>query len=487
MKSRSISVILLIVVLLTSCKKSFFDINTDPNFPLDVPARTLLPTTTVGIATANSNELGKVAGLLMQYNAGINGLSNTTDQWILADFDNQWNSEIYGWSLVNLNILINKTQEISPAYSGIAKLQKAYVLSVATDLFGDVPYSQAGLGTANLQPIFDSQQDIYLGNSAKGVTSLFNLVRSGLADLSRPSVLRPTTDDIVYAGDLSKWRRLGNSLLLKFALQVSNVALDTTKSVINSVVNGGTSTAFIDDVNGTLDFNVPFTATNPNPYYLQDFGGSIPGTEMLSNRFLFLMRVQNNDSLRLSKFYTKPAPTFVGYDNGSPFTAPAVATRSVYGPYVVGLNGNAPVRLITAFRNFFILAESALMFGTPGDPVTYYQNGIRASMISAGLTTAEINAYFAANPNIVNLSGTTQQKRVQILTQKYIASVGNAIESYNDYRRTGLPVLTPPLVTAGDDPATFPKRYPYTSSEASANPNQPNPRLLTNVKVWWGL
>jgi hypothetical protein len=108
-------------------------------------------------------------------------------------------------------------------------------------------------------------------------------------------------------------------------------------------------------------------------------------------------------------------------------------------------------------------------------------------MKSAGLTDPQITAYFAANPTVVTLAGTTDQKLQQIITQKYIASVGNAIESYNDYRRTGYPVLTPPIITEGDDPNTFPRRYPYTTSEGAANPNQPNPRPKTNVKVWWAL
>jgi hypothetical protein len=488
-----IIVIIILSLSAGSCSKSYLDVNNDPNTVSDVPARLLLPNTTVSMAFANSNELGKAAALLMQYNANTNlgSVAGAYDIWNIGGFDGQWTSEIYNGTLNNLGIIIQKTQGTSPAYSGIAKLEFAYTMSMTTDLWGDVPYSQAaqGLDANGLlkfpQPRFDAQMDIYLGNSAKGITSLFNLVRQGLAEIASPSVLKPSGDDMVYGGNLSKWTRFGNSLLLKFALQVSNVAPDTTKSVINSVLAGA---PFIDDINGTLDFNVPFNPANPNAYYLQDIGGSIPNTQMLSNRFLALER-SLNDSLRLSKFYTKPAATFVGADNGSPFTPPLQATRSVYGTYVLGptRSGEAPVRLITAFRNYFILAEAALRFGTTGDPNTYYQNGIRASMLSTGLTAADVNAYFAANPTIVTLSGTTDQKLQQIITQKYIASVGNAIESYNDYRRTGYPVLAPPLTTGGDDPTTFPKRYPYTTTEGASNPNQPNPRPKTNVKVWWAL
>jgi hypothetical protein len=333
-----------------------------------------------------------------------------------------------------MGILMQKTQAASPAYAGITKLEFAYTMSMVTDLWGDVPYSQSGQGfDANgilkyPQPVFDAQADIYLGNSTKGIKSLFNWVREGLNDIASPSVLKPGVDDLVYAGDLSKWTRFGNSLLLKLALQVSNKAPDTTAAVINYIVNG--SKPIIDAVDGSLDFNVPFTKANPNAYYLQDVGGSIPNAEMLGNRFLALER-SLNDSLRLSKLYIKPAATFIGYDNGSPFAPPTTTTRSYYGTYTLGAtrSGEAPIRLITAFRNYFILSEAALRFGATGDPNTYYQNGIRASMKSTGMTDAEVNAYFTANPTIVTLSGTAAQKLQQIITQKYIASNANAVES----------------------------------------------------------
>lgn len=484
------------VIAVTSCSKSFLDVNTNPNAVTDAPAKVLLPNATVGMAFSNANELGKACALLMQYTAGISGNSASYDGWVLGSFDGQWTNELYANVISNLAIIIKKSEGKSKAYSGIAKLQEAYTFAMITDLWGDVPYSQAGQGLDESglpkfpQPKFDAQMDIYLGNSSKGIKSLLNLVREGLADIvangaTRPGI-DPGADDVVYGGDLSKWTRFGNSLLMKFALQVSNKAPDTTQNVINDIINN--NKPYINAIDGSLDFNVPFTTANPNPYYLQDIGGSIPNTQMLSTRFLALER-SLNDSLRLTKFFIKPAATFVGYDNGSPFAAPAAATRSYYGTYVLGTTrrGEAPVRLITAFRNYFILAEASLRFGVTGDPNTYYQNGIRAAMKSEGLTDAEITAYFTANPTIVTLSGTTAQKLQQIIIQKYIASVANAYESYNDYRRTGLPTLTAPIITGGDDPSTLPQRFPYTTGEGNSNPNQPNPRPKTNVKVWWAL
>ncbi len=485
-------------VIVLSCSKSYLDVNNNPNAVTDVPAKTLLPNTIVGMAFSNSNDIGKASALLMQYNANTNPLSvsGAYDTWNVGGFENSWNNEIYTNVLNNLGILVQKTQSKSLAYAGIAKLEMAYTFAMLTDLWGDVPYSEAAKGFDESgaikfpQPKFDAQMDIYLGNSAKGIKSLFNLVREGLADIaanppSRPGV-DPAADDLVYGGNLSKWTRFGNSLLLKLAMQVSNKVPDTTRNVISDIITN--NKPYIDAIDGSLDFNVPFGVANPNAYYLQDIGGSIPNTQMLSARFLALTRGLN-DTLRLAKFYARPTGAFVGHDNGSPFTPPVQATRSLYGTYVLGptRSGEGAIRLITAFRNNFILAEAVLRFGVAGDANTYYQNGIKASMKSTGMTDTEITNYFATNPDVVTLSGTDAHKLEQIILQKYIASVGNALESYNDFRRTGLPVLPAPLTTGGDDPNTFPQRFPYTNNEGSSNPNQPNPRPKTNEKVWWAL
>lgn len=242
---------------LLSCKKSFLDVNTNPNVVTDVPVKTLLPNATIGMAFTNSNELGKVAGLLMQYNSGVSGVAAEYDKWNIGSLDNSWTNELYINTVNNLGIIVQKAQSSSPAYSGIAKLHLAYTFSMITDLWGDVPYSQAGQGFDENgvlkfpQPRFDAQQDIYLGNPALGIKSLFTLVREGMAELNAASLSKPTQDDLVYGGDLSKWTRLGNSLLMKFALQISNKVPDSARLIINDIVTN--NKPFINAVDGSLD------------------------------------------------------------------------------------------------------------------------------------------------------------------------------------------------------------------------------------------
>ena len=107
-------------------------------------------------------------------------------------------------------------------------------------------------------------------------------------------------------------------------------------------------------------------------------------------------------------------------------------------------------------------------------------------MTKAGITDAAVTAYFTANPSVAILRGTQQQRLNQIITQKWIAWVGNGYEAYNDYRRTGYPRLALALNAQGDDPNVLPKRFVYPASELSGNANNaPNPVPGTTVPVWW--
>jgi flagellin-like hook-associated protein FlgL len=455
-------------------------VNDTPNNPLSVPPTTLLPTTTISIAFANANDLDRATSALVQHIAGVANQTQAYDVYLLdGAFDNQWNFEIYNGAVNNLQILIDQYSATSPAYSGIAKLEMAYAYSLATDLWGDVPYSQAGQGLKFESPVFDKVQDIYQGSAS--VKSLFDLVKDGMADLDKPSTLKPgAKDDIVYKGDLTLWKRMGNTLLLKFAIMLTNSNPTLAKSTIQSVL---TANNFI--IANTQDFEVPFGSSvgNQNPLY--SFNNvNRTGDQMLSLRLLNLMKSMN-DTVRLAKFFTKPNGVFTGFDNGSTAVAPAITARSKYNAYLIGVSGEAPIRLLTNFQVQFILAEAALVLGTPGDPNAYYQAGITANMQKIGMTAAEITAYFAANPTIVTLTGTTAQKLQQIITQKYIAWIGNGVEAFDDYRRTGYPVLAIVNNPQGDNPNVIPTRLPYTPAELSRNPNAPNPRPKTDVKLWW--
>ena len=478
---RKLILFLIIPVLFSSsaCKK-FLDVNQNPNNPEKVPPSVLLAQTTIGIAFANANDLDRATSVIIQHLAGTGSQALDYDVYKLEGyFDNQWNFELYNGAINNLVKLIEENQETSPQYAGVAKLEMAYAFAMLTDLWGEVPYSQAGFGLKYLTPRFDKQEDIYLGKAADSIKSLFDLVREGMADLDKPSILKPGKDDIVYGGNLNKWKQMGNTLLLKFANQISNRNTALAKSTIDGVLAGG---SYI--IADTSNFEVPFGGTgNQNPLYSFNYLNR-PTDQMLSVRLLTLVK-DLNDTVRLAKYFTKPGGAFVGYDNGNTVSSPTAANRSRYNAYIVGAGGEAPARLMTFAQVNFILAESALTLGTAGDPNTYYQAGIKSNMQKVGMTTAEINTYFADNPTVVNLNGNDDNKLKQIITQKYISWIGNGVEAFNDYRRTGYPVLALARNAAGHDPNTIPTRLTYPNGELQRNPNTPNPITRTNVKLWW--
>ncbi|MCY7356259.1 MAG: SusD/RagB family nutrient-binding outer membrane lipoprotein [Rudanella sp.] len=478
------------LAILSGCQQ-FLDVNVTPNNPTSVTAAVLLPTVEVGAAFANANELNRFASVAVQQLTGAGGTPAGTDIYTTtgSDFNNQWQGELYNSTLINANEIIRiGDANNGKAYSGIAKIVKAYGFSLATDLWGDIPYSQALQGTANPQPRLDKQEDIYKGNASLNIQSLFDLVRDGLKDLDAVTIspttglvtagLAPGNDDVAYRGNINKWKLAGNTLLLKLANTISRKEPELARTVINEVL---TRNVYIKS--NADDWNMAFGGSvgSQDPRYTYTVLSLFRDDLILSTRYLTLLRGLSDP--RLPVFFTRPGADYVSLDNGFRGTLPTPNTNwSRYNNYVIGQNGEGPVRVLTNFQRAFILAESALILGTPGDPQTLYAEGIRASMTLAGIPTAQIDTYITANA----LKGTQQERLAQIMTQKYIAFTGNGVEIWNDNRRTNLPALQRSQNAAGIDGSPQ-VRLVYTATETTRNPNFPNPGPQTNVKLWWDI
>ena len=496
-----------LTLVVGSCNPDkFLDVNATPNNPLAVAPSALLNGVEVTTGFTVGNDLGRVTDLLVQHMAGIANQPRSYDVYLLrGNYDNQWNNELYGGSLINAQQIIIATQATSPLYAGYAKILKAYNFALATDLWGDIPYSQALLGNAaapTLQPRFDKQEDIYKGNTTLAIQSLFDLVREGLADIDKgiaASALKPGVDDLMYKGSNLKWKRFGNTLLLKLANTISKKEPALAATVINEVLAKGTA-AYITD--NSDDAEVPFGTTvgNQNPFYAYNYVNR-PDDQMLSQRFLDSLTIRYKDP-RIAQFFTAVPGTaagtttavgkFAGYDNGGTAPVPVRANRARYGAYVVGTNGEAPVRLVTNFQRAFILAEAMLTLpgvSVPGETAqSLYQAGIRASMSKTGISATDIALYFTSNPKIVTLDASrgVEYQRNQIVTQKWIAWAGNGYEAYNDFRRTGYPKLALVTNPSSESPTSIPVRLFYPNSEISANAtNIPTPQPPTTLNVWW--
>ncbi|TRX60806.1 SusD/RagB family nutrient-binding outer membrane lipoprotein [Fulvivirga sp. M361] len=477
--------ILLYLLLVSSSCDDFFDVNDTPNNPLSVPPEVILPSVLTGAAFANANELNRFGSTIMNYMAGAGGGPGAYDIYNVdgSDFNNQWEGEIYGGALINGKELIKSAEAVgSNAYIGIAKIMMAYTTALATDLWGDIPYSES-LDPEVPQPRYDTQRDIYLGNESLGIQSLFDLIREGLADLDKTSTSKPGTEDIAYGGELDEWKRAGNTLMLKLAMQISAVEPGIATQVINEVFTGNN---FI--ISNDQDLNVKFGSSvgSQSPIYTYTRVSIFQDNMIMSETILNELNARNDP--RLDVFFTNPSGSYVTIQNGFNGTLPDAEDFSRYDSYVVGEQGEGPVRLLTNFQRAFIFAEAALTLtgfsdAGAGRAQFYYDQGIRASMELAGFETAAIDTYLAANPDVALLNADPEEALKQIITQKWIAWTGNGLEAYNDWRRTGYPELPESLNAQGVD-GTRPVRVVYSNEEIAANPKGPGV-IQSNVKVWW--
>ncbi|MFD1165062.1 SusD/RagB family nutrient-binding outer membrane lipoprotein [Sphingobacterium daejeonense] len=345
-----------------------------------------------------------------------------------------------------------------------------------------MPYSEALLGdTDKTTPKLDAQKDIYLGNQQAGIQGLFDLVKSGLADLEKESLIKPGTDDIVYRGDMEKWKRAGNSLLLKLGMQISQIDPAKSKEILQETI---TKNQYINSNEVNLAVNFGGQVGSQSPIWTLTHNSLFQNDLLISTRLVNLLT--NKKDPRLEKFVTKPTGNYVTIDNGFAGTAPPFKDRSKYNAYVTGANGEGPTRLLTFAQTSFIIAEAIIRHGITGNAQTFYQQGIRASMADAGIAEDKITEYFKDNAVEVTLAGSNEDKIKQIITQKYISLFSNGLEQWNDWRRTGYPKLADHQNAAGID-GTRPVRAVYIFAEQQRNPNFPQGNEVpnSNVPVWW--
>ena len=209
-------------LILFSCKTWIdTDINTDPDAPADVPMNLLLPAIE---QAAGYNLCGtdfvRTTNIWMQQFDGVTRQSYTEARYQLlpGDVNNIWNS-VYTNIFMNTKILIDKAENTegaeSPYNAGVGKVLMATALGVATDLFGDMPYSEALMGDENvLTPAFDAQETLY--------TTIQSLLDDAIADLGPPASDNKLDvgGDVIYNGNVAKWEKAANSIKARHLLQL---------------------------------------------------------------------------------------------------------------------------------------------------------------------------------------------------------------------------------------------------------------------------
>ncbi len=383
----------------------------------------------------------------------------------------------------------------------MAKILQSYAFLVLTDTYGDIPYTEAGKGYTDqkVYPKYDKQQAIYTG--------IIKEISDAVAALDASKTRE--TADVLFGGDVAKWKKFGNSLLLRIGMRLSKVDATQAQSLVSKALAGGVITSNADNVLILHDAN-----------YLNSIGQLLNATEAnnfyLAAPFVDYLKKTNDPRLR------SIAVRYVGATSGTQQTParavidPAVQigmpfgfdNSSISGPVkTLGLASfydfsqadrtrmnktTARAYLVTASQTNLLLAEAVTRGWVTGNAKDYFEAGVKAHMAQVSemdansvVSSSAVDAYLAANP----FNSTTALE--QINTQYWISCFLNGPEAFANFRRTGFPKLSanpfPGKAIKGD----FINRLTYPNSEISVNSVNVKAAIANqgaddlDTKVWW--
>ncbi|MEO6285096.1 MAG: SusD/RagB family nutrient-binding outer membrane lipoprotein [Dyadobacter sp.] len=473
------------ILTATSCTKDFDEMNTSPNSPTAIGPQYLLPT---GIETAIDRYWGHrtrferinidAAELYVQH-LTRNIYSNEGDDYTVSPalVANNWKG-FYNDSQLNFQRIILQTGEGSatpnPNYEGVALVMRTWVFSLLTDLYGAIPYTDAIKGTADTPvytPKYDPMDVVYAGmlNDLKMANEKLTVGGPAVAG------------DILYSGDILKWKKFANSLRLRLANRQAAKKSAESKAIMAEILGDAAKfpifTSNAD--NAQLNCTLVLPSNNEwNQVMKQDGRTDWNISKTLADKMNAL------DDSRITVYANANKDgKYEGHANGLP---DAIATSYLATSATIGnafTKPEAPEVIMTFAELNFILAEAALDGDiTIGTAKTYFETGVAASFAQYGLTPS--------TSFLTKLGAVTREK---VLEQKWVALFAQGVEAWIEWRRTGLPVFPAPDPRAVlQNGGILPTRFPYPNSEYSLNAEAVKAGEGLNggpndmkTKLWW--
>lgn len=504
----------LMIVFFSGCTKQFEKINTDPNQVTLNNYNPLYNLTQAELEyTGNSDfsyETWRVniiyCGMMMQqlanasWYAGDKYIANQS--WAQAYWDVAYPSQVK--YVVDLMQIIKGKPQYANLYQ-IARILKVMIFHRLTDIYGDIPYFQAGLGYYDriFAPKYDRQQDIY--------KDMLNELDQAAQALD-PNKDQPGTADLIFRGasnSIQLWKKLAYSLMVRLAMRLAKVDAVTAQNYVQKAVAGGTMASNADNAYILGDATGGRNTVNRNSNILAgEWNATGNGEVFLSKTLIDYLESTNDPRLPFvskvkSTGSTSPSDQVGlpnGYDQNGGATDVSHAPgyngsinnfSTIRGDIMLKLNG--PTFLVTYDQTELLLAEAAQRGWNAGaSAATHYNNAITGAMqqltqydASAVVSNTAITAYLAANP----YNGTY----LQINNQYWVACYENLdwYEAWANWRRSGYPVLVPVNYPGNATNGQIPRRMLYPASEASAN-GANYQQAITNqgpntfmTKVWW--
>lgn len=518
-----------ILLAVSSCDGDFEDINTDPNrADGDVfDPNLILPTVSYNYGNMMTGYTGAILfqSMWVQVMAststgGANYYSNA-DKYVASGSTNSYIQSVWndGYSTASRVYQMQSLAEKKGFTNLVAvgEIWKVLTLSFVSDVYGDLPYSEALQAEAGItQPKYDTQQAAYI--------AMLSDLDAALASINDAG--GEIKNDVLYDGDLVKWKKLGYSIMLRMAMRLVEVDASTAQTYIQKAVTGGVFANIADEAvlvsdqaNGYANSSANALNVVDDLYEVRwsnkliDFLKSkndprlpviaeVPGAGLAANKSIepgnndpsVQIGLPNGYDLRGGATDIVNAP---GYP-GSTGTGGDVAPIGKYSrPTAIYRDRDAPVFILTYAEVQFLLADAAARgISVSGSAASHYAAGLEAALVSIGkfgggtITPATAAAFAAANP--LNTSSATES--LKMINEQIWATTGvfaNFVESWNNWKRSGYPELTPVNYAGNFSSGQIPTRQLFPASESSTNPDGLSNAVTSmggddwTIKVWW--
>lgn len=493
------------LLLTMSCGKDFGDLNVDPNNPQLVPPEALLTASEKALAD-NLGFYGLTPADVLAQTWAQNNYTGFSRYGIDPGFLNVWFAQMYAGALEDLADLQKVVAE-HPSLDAaadqnkiaIAKILQAYSFQIVTDVFGPVPYTDALQGSRNRTPKYDSQKDIYLG--------LINNLHEAISMLDE-SAGSFETGDILYGGDVAKWKKFAHALLLRVALRMSDVP--EVAGLAQTEVEAAAAAAFTGNEDSA---NFHFLGSPPNNLPLNQQRIERGDADLGLSNILIDSTLKPLNDPRLPKFAdTNESGDYAGRPYGQTDQHAAGDPIGNYsqpsGAAVVraGATNFQPTDVlrpdaVACFMGYaevcFILAEAKERgWNVSGTAAGWYDAGITASMNEWGITDGGVISAYLLQTGVQydSVPGGWRQK---IGVQKWLALFMQGVQGWTEWRRLDFDKLRYPVDDPlGDFPDNLkaPLRIPYPSNEQGVNGANYTAAIgllggpdKLSTRVWWDI
>lgn len=375
------------------------------------------------------------------------------DGWVASSYTESYSTVVPLWQ-----DLKGKTETQFPEVFALAQILKISAWHKATDMFGPIPYKEAGKGLITVP--YDSQEEVY--------KSMFKELSDAIEVLTKyadngNSKLLPNAD-AVYAGDVHKWVVYANSLMLRLAMRVYYADAALSKKYALQAVNHSYGVMKTKDDEAKMERGASLEFKNNLDVLINQYNECRMGSSMLA----YLGGYQDP---RLPKYFNtstvSQAVTVGTYGkySGVPTGHDVSSNDAFRDSSRPAITSTTPTYWMRASEVYFLLAEAALHgFAVGGTAESLYEKGIEMSFEENGIASSEVADYMSSglkpsaysfhltNPSVnvdvpavteatTAWSGTDEEKLEKIMIQKWIALYPNGQEAWSEYRRTGYPKL----------------------------------------------